>query len=512
LLLQRGFENGNIKQRKRSMKLVVIGGGVSGLATAYRIRERFAVANQPLELHLFESEERAGGKIFSESAQGYLMEWGPNGFLDSKPDTLKLCGDLGLEDELLRSRDAARKRFIFSGGRLHRVPESPVAFFRSPLLSVGGRFRILKEAWAPGSPPGQDTTIAEFGSRRLGREAMEKLLDPMVSGIFAGDPAVMSLASCFPRIAEMEKEYGSLLRAMMALARERKRKDKEAKALRGLGRKPEATVGGGPAGPGGTLTSFRGGMSRLVEALARELGDAVLTRARVVKISHEPGGVGTSCFRISCRHQDLESDFRADAVVVALPAHEASCILEPMAPEVSRLLSQIPYAPVAVVGLGFPEDAAPGALDGFGFLVPHGEGVPLLGSLWTSSIFPGRAPDGSLFTRNMVGGWRNGSILSKEDAELQEMVLQVLEKALHARGQVEFRRVVRHAKAIPLYTVGHGIRLQEIEERVKAFPGLYLTGNAYRGVALNDCTREAERVAGRVESDWLKSVLPRGGK
>ncbi len=495
-------------------KLLVIGGGISGLATAYRLRQRFSGGDPSLEICVLETEERLGGKIRSERSQGYLVEWGPNGFLDSKPDTLKLCRELGLEGELLPSNDTARKRYIFSSGELHRVPEGPAAFFRSPLLSPGGRLRIMKEPWAPVTPPGLDTSIAEFGRRRLGREAMEKLLDPMVSGIFAGDPAVMSLASCFPRIAELERDHGSLMRAMVSLAREKKRHQKAERRRGGTvaAKEAAARAAGSPAGPGGTLTSLKGGMGRLVEALEKELGDAVTIRTRVEAVLHEPAGAGDAQFRILCRQQGVEKEYRADAVVLAVPAHQAAGILARMVPPVSRLLRQIVYAPVAVVGLGFPEDAAPGPMDGFGFLVPYGEGVPVLGSLWTSSIFPQRAPAGSHFTRNMVGGWRNGWPLACEDDELEEMVLRVLEKALKGRGTVRFRKVVRHPEAIPLYGVGHGQRLREIGERLAPFAGLYLTGNAYRGVALNDCAREAERTARKVEADFLSAGVPWGEK
>ena len=478
------------------MKLVVVGGGISGLATAFRIRERFDAHGRPLELQVLEGAERTGGKIRTEFHEGYRFEWGPNGFLDGKPETLELCKDLGIEGALLPSSELARKRYIFSCGALHRVPESPISFFRSPLLTLGGRLRVIKEAWAPTTPPGLDTSVAEFGRRRLGKEAAEKLLDPMVSGIFAGDPAVMSLASCFPRIAEMEKDHGSLLRAMVALQRQRKKERGEASGS-------QEGKGGGPAGPAGTLTSFEGGMEQLVRVLEERLGKAVRKECVVSSLAplqdEEAKG-----YRIRYRHQGVEREMSADAVVLAVPAYEAEKILMEMEPAACEFLGGIPYAPLVVVGLGFPKAAAPGPLDGFGFLVPYREGVPVLGSLWTSSIFPGRAPEGCVFTRNMVGGLRNGWATSLEEEELEETVSATLEQALGARGTVHFRSCIRHAKAIPLYFLGHGRRLNSIEDCLARFPGLYLTGNAFRGVALNDCTREAVRIARRVEQDLIE--------
>jgi oxygen-dependent protoporphyrinogen oxidase len=486
------------------MNLVVVGGGVSGLATAFRIRERFEAHGQPVELFVLEAAERAGGKIRTELTDGFRMEWGPNGFLDGKPDTLALCRDLGIDQALLASSEEARKRYVFSCGKLHRVPETPVSFFRSQLLTLGGRLRVAGEAFAPKTPPGIDTSVSEFGNRRLGREAAEKLLDPMVSGIFAGDPAVMSLASCFPRIAEMEQEQGSLLRAMVALQKQRRTERREG-STEGLetsdrrGGKRE----GGPAGPAGRLTSFENGMEHLVRALEERLGKSLRKECMVTSLLPSESGEDARGFRVRYRHQGVDQEMTADAVVLAVPAYEAERILKELDPGVADLLKGIPYAPLVVVGLGYPRAQAPGPLDGFGFLVPYQEGSPVLGSLWTSSIFPGRAPQDYVFTRNMVGGWRNGSAVALDEEELETMVLDMLEKAVGGRGRVHFRRCVRHPQAIPLYLVGHGQRLKTIEERLARLPGIYLTGNAFRGVALNDCTREALRIARRIEKDCI---------
>ncbi len=487
------------------MRLVVVGGGISGLATAFRIRERFEAHGRPLELRVLEAAERTGGKIRTELHEGYRFEWGPNGFLDGKPDTLELCKDLGIEGALLPSSEAARKRYVFSCGALHRVPESPISFFRSPLLTLGGRLRVIKEAWAPTTPPGLDTSVAEFGRRRLGKEAAEKLLDPMVSGIFAGDPAVMSLASCFPRIAEMETgaRQSAAGHGRPAEAEEERTQGCGGVARRGRNGRHESKGRGGPAGPAGTLTSFEEGMEQLVRVLEERLGKAVRKECVVTSLDSGAGGRAKG-YRIRYRHQGVEQEMSADAVVLAVPAYEAEKILMEMEPAVCEFLAGIPYAPLVVVGLGFSKAEAPGPLDGFGFLVPYREGVPVLGSLWTSSIFPGRAPEGCVFTRNMVGGWRNGWATSLEEEELEETVSATLEQALGARGTVHFRSCVRHAKAIPLYFLGHGRRLNAIEDCLARFPGVYLTGNAYRGVALNDCTREAVRIARRVEQDLIQ--------
>ncbi len=482
------------------MRIVVIGGGISGLASAFRIRERFEARGAPVELLVLEAEGRLGGKIRSEAREGFLLEWGPNGFLDNKPETLDLCRDLGIEGSLLPAEGEAKRRYIFSGGRLHPVPDSPVSFFRSPLLSPRGRLRIVKELWAPVTPAGLDTSIAEFGRRRLGEEAVEKLLDPMVSGIFAGDPAVLSLRSCFPRMAELERDHGSLIRALVALRVKEKRTGGEDRRT------------GGPAGPGGTLTSFRAGTEAIVKALEERLEGEIRTGCVVTSLGLKEGNRGGGGYEIVFRRDGGRERTEADAVVLALPAYAAADILHGVDSVTADLVGGIPYAPLVVVALGFPAREMTSPLDGFGFVVPYREGTPVLGSLWTSSIFRGRAPEGFVLTRNMVGGWRYGWILALKDEELEAMALGMLRRALGRLGEPSFRAVIRHPRAIPLYTLGHERRVEKIRERLQRFPGLYLTGNAFGGVGLNDCTREAVRVAREVERDGFGSAGSAGDR
>ena len=486
-------------------RLVVVGGGISGLATAFRIQQRFSARQEPLEIVLLEAQGRLGGKIQSEQRDGYLFEWGPNGFLDGKPDTLDLCRDLEIHGELLASTEAARKRYVLSGGKLHRVPEGPAEFFRSSLLTLGGRLRILREPWVPATRPGLDTSIAEFGTRRLGKEAADKLLDPMVSGIFAGDPALLSLEACFPRIAELERDHGSLIRALFALQKERRREiraRRQAGSASG-GQENKAAKKAGPAGPAGVLVSFRDGVERLVRALAGRLRGPRQIGCAVESVMPERRASGKTGYRIRYDQGGSKGEVLCDAVVLALPAYGSARVLGEVDAGLRSLLLGIPYSALAVVGLGFREGETPGPLDGFGFLVPYAESTAVLGSLWTTRIFESRSPSGHVLTRNMVGGWRNSWVVSADESELEAMVLGLLERATGVKGKVAFRYVVRHEQAIPSYLIGHGRRLEQIGNLLAPFPGVYLTGNAYRGVAINDCTREAVRVAGDVERDFL---------
>src|SRR5512136_2537354 len=221
----------NVFEENAMKKAIIIGGGISGLSTAWLLRAKAQAAGKELDITLLEKENRPGGKIWSIHEEGYLCEWGPNGFLDSKPQTLELCRQLGAGESLLRSNDNARKRFIYADGVLHRLPENGKTFLQSKLISWPGKLRLAMELFVSGAPQDVDETLAAFGKRRLGEEALKKLIAPMVSGIFAGDPETMSLKSCFPRIAELEAQYGSLIMAMIKLAKQKKKERAAGKAV-----------------------------------------------------------------------------------------------------------------------------------------------------------------------------------------------------------------------------------------------------------------------------------------
>jgi oxygen-dependent protoporphyrinogen oxidase len=464
-------------------RVVVVGGGISGLATAYRIVEGAKALGLPLTLTVLEGEPRVGGKIVTERREGFTVEGGPNGFLDGKPETLRLARDVGLGDALLPSSDAARRRFVFRHGALHALPESPPAFFRSRLMSVPGRLRIIAEPFIRPAPPELDESLAEFGTRRLGAEAVDALLDPMVSGVYAGDPQRLSVWACFPRIKELERDHGSLIRALFAVQRQHR------KAL-ASGR--QVAAAGGPGGPSGKLTSFKEGTQLLVDRLHDKLGASVRVGTPARSITGAAGGG----YQVRL---DGGGALDADAVVLACPAYSAAELLETMAPESARAAREIPYAPAVVVALGFERAAVANPLDGFGFLIPKSERRRILGSLWTSSIYPGhRAPDGRILLRTIVGGARNPELTGLPEDELVALVRAELESILGIDATPVFREVFRWPVAIPQYNVGHRERVRRIDEGLLPHPRLVLTGNAYRGVGINDCTREAELAASKV--------------
>ncbi|MAE70613.1 MAG: protoporphyrinogen oxidase [Gemmatimonadetes bacterium] len=461
-------------------RVVVVGAGISGLAAAAGILRRAKGA--PLDLRVLEAAERPGGKIWTLRDEGVLHETGPNGWLDSAPSTGALVRHLGLDSKIVRADAAAERRFVLKHGDLTLLPANPAAFLRSPILSGRAKLRVAAELIVPRRDPAAgDESLADFGRRRLGAEALTWLLDPFVTGIHAGDPERISVTAAFPKIAALESKHGGLFRGMIAGGRARRR------ARAAGGRR-----GGGAAGPGGTLTSLEGGLRTLVEAIAELLGDRLLLGQPVEAV--EPGGDDGS-FIVRSADRCIE----ADQVVLAVPAPATAKLLQPFAQAAARACLAIPHAPVSVVETLFDRADVGADLTGFGFLCPGAEGRRILGSLWTSSIFPGaRAPSGKVLLRTLVGGRRQSELALGSESDLLSLVLDELRVILAIEGSPERSFITRWQEAIPQYELGHCERVATIDRDLPA--RLHLVGNAFRGIGINDCTAAAEGVAERVVS------------
>jgi oxygen-dependent protoporphyrinogen oxidase len=323
-----------------------------------------------------------------------------------------------------------------------------------------------------------DESLGDFARRRLGAEALEKLLDPMVTGIYAGDPDRMSLRSCFPLIYDLERKYGGLVKGMLSLRKERQK----------AGEKREMS-----AGPGGILMSFDDGVQTLTDVLASLLAEGLHTNVAVESVKRRDGR-----FLLSLVEGGQRGEIDTDALVLAIPAYAASGALAALDPQMSEALSAIPYSPVSVVALGYEQAGMGNPLDGFGFLIPRLEKRKILGALWDSSVFPNRAPAGKALIRAIVGGVRNPEIASLPTDALIELTRKEIAATMGVTASPILSRAFFHEKGIPQYLVGHGKVLERIDGRLAEFPGLYLNNNAYRGIALNDCVLQSRLTAERI--------------
>lgn len=462
-------------------RILVIGGGISGLATAhYLLRD----CPPEFEVLLVEGTDRIGGTLRSEIERDFVFETGAFGLVGDHPHTLDLVSELGLEDRLRPGAKTGRTRYIYRRGRLHPIPTSPLALLRSPLLSLRGRIHVLLERFRPRGDSSREDSVATFGRRRLGEEATRTLLEPLVSGVHAGDVERLSMRSAFPEIAEMEARYGSL---QAGLAQRRA--------------ESAATGDGGEIRPADLVTasrlfSFRRGMGELVGALQERLGERVRVGWRATAIERRPKG-----FSVHNQNGEIE---RAEAVVLAIPSYGAASLLAPSDPETARAFESIPYAPIALACLGFPREAIRHPLGGFGFLVPRDQGLRILGCIWISSIFPDHSPEGHVNLRCLVGGARDPDILNNSDGHLLDIVLGELRPILGVDGDPDPVKIFRYGRGVPQYNVGHSSRIERLERRLWDYPGLFIAGNAYHGVWINDCVREGARKA-RAVREYLRN-------
>lgn len=448
--------------------VIIIGGGISGLTALHYIKQ-----DKPnLSVALFEADQRLGGTIGTDKVNGYSFDWGPNGFLDREPQTLKLCDEIGLTESLERANENAENRYILRKGQLRTVPMSPPKFLMSDILPFFGKLRVMMEPFAPKRPEGIDESIYDFVKRRIGRSAADYLVQPMVSGVYGGVAQKMSLKSCFPIMREMEDEYGGLFKAMIA----------KAKAAKKAGKKS-----GGPSGPGGWLTSFEGGLYKIIEQFQKLYQNDIYSGHAVKSILKTETG-----FTVDF---DNGQSVSVNNVIIATPANNAAEITSSLSKELSDNLAKIKYAPISVVCSGYDRTQIENPLDGFGFLVPAKEQRHILGSIWTSSIFKERAPENKVQFRTMIGGDGNHQSMSLSDGELLEQVNEDLRDLLGIKGEPEQVEIYRWQYGIPQYHIGHSEVLAKIEAELGKIGGIHITGNAYYGIGLNDCVKTSYKVA-----------------
>jgi oxygen-dependent protoporphyrinogen oxidase len=448
------------------MRTIVIGGGISGLVCAHRLLQRGQ------DVLLLEESERAGGVIGTIRQDNFQFELGPQSFL-SNTTLLELISGLGLDGELLRA-DAKAPRYVLLDGALRAVPLGPADLLRTSLLSLGTKLRLLSEPWRRTKPPEDDESVAAFVRRKFGTDLLENLVGPLVSGIHAGDPKRLSLRSAFPAVHQWEAEHGSVLRGAMK------------------SRPPKGT-------PRPGLCSFREGMEALVRRLGEALDDALSLHTRAEKITR--GKVnGHSGFDVHAISRGRAETLQADALVLATPTPATAALLGPISGAFRELLVKVEYAPVAVVGAGYRREQVGHAVDGFGFLVPRKEKRSVLGTVWSSSLFAGRAPEGMVSFASFVGGATNAQLMDWSDERITAEAEREVAQVLRINGAPVTRMLRRWARALPQYNLGHENIVAGLEQELRRFPGLFLAGSYLSGASVGCCAEQAVKTAEAVHT------------
>ena len=453
-------------------QVAVIGGGISGLACAYRL---FQLG---VPVTLLEAAERAGGLIGTDEQDGFLFDTGPQS-LQGIDSILDLVRDVGLENHLCQA-DAHAPRYVLRRGKLEKIPMSPQLILGSSLLSLGARVRIAREALKRTRPPTEEESVAQFVRRKFGHEILEYLVAPFVSGVYAGDPEKLSLRAAFPTLDEWERSYGSVLRGAM---KSRSRK-------------------GARSGPP-PLCSFDRGMAMLPATLAARLGESIHLGAHADTLTRVDGLASTR-YRVRFTQKGQALSLDADAVVLATPAYVAARLIDPISTSLARTLSSIAYAGVAVVSSCYYSRQV-GDLDGFGVLVPRSEKCRTLGIVWNSSLFPRRGGEDLFTLTSFVGGATDGEILERTDDEILRLVQDESARILNIVGPPTVSRLVRHPKALPQYNLGHGHLVGAIGEAERAIPALYLAGNYLEGPSIGKCAERGARIAEQARDDLRRA-------
>jgi oxygen-dependent protoporphyrinogen oxidase len=448
--------------------VVIIGGGISGLSTAYYLSRRGVPST------LIESRPRLGGVIQTEHIEGCTIEAGPDSFISAKPAALELIRELGLGNEVIGSNDYSRKTYVWKGGRLVPLPEGLMMMVptrimplvTTPLLGWTTKIRMgLELLWAP-RPPKGDQSVAEFIRQHYGAEAVDYLAEPLLSGIYGGNPRELSVTSVLPRFVTLAREYGSLTRGVLA---------ERAKA-------PKASE---PPAP--LFRTLKGGLSQMIDALTAAIQKPVVVRqGRAQAVERAPGG-----FRVRVAGEWLE----AQHLVIATEAHSGSPLLRAVDGRLAELLGSVPYSSSMTVALGFDAKDFAQPPEGHGFLVPRKERQRLMACTWVGMKFPYRVPEGKIVARCFLGGMEDPEVLAEPDEAVTAIVTRELAEIAGVRAQPTFVRIARWPRSMAQYTVGHPQRLAEMEARAAAIPGLHLAGNAYEGIGIPDCIRMGKRAA-----------------
>lgn len=470
-------------------RIIVIGAGIAGLAAANRLVELTNEKSLAIELMLLEASPRLGGTIATERIDDFIVEAGPDSFITEKPSALLLCERLGLTSRLVSTQAAYQKIYIVHRGKLEALPEgffllAPTrfwSFIQSPLFSWAGKLRMAGELFLPRGEMNGDESLGAFVRRRFGNEALERVAQPLIGGIYAADPDKLSLTATMPRFKEMEQKKRSIIRAMWNEQRQRRRNRETGSGARWS-----------------LFVTLSAGMQDLVDTIARRLPEGtVCQNTPASSISYD----GTSWRVQTKNHQQLDSD----AVILATPAFHAAELLISVAAQAAADLNQISYASTATVSLAYRSEDFPRRPDSFGFVVPAVEGRKIMACTFSSLKYPGRAPEDHILLRAFVGGSLQPALINDDDATMERNVRAELSSLLGVTAQPLLSRIYRHPNSMPQYHVGHDVRINRIETSLSQIPTLVLAGSAYHGVGISDCVRTgevaAEKIVNHLESN-----------
>ena len=460
-------------------KVLIIGGGISGLATAYRLSELARQGSFPLEITLLEAKSRLGGVIETRSQEGFLLEGGPDSFISEKPAALELSKRLGIVQEVIGTNEKFRRSFIYKNGKLVRVPEgfyliapSQInAFLQTPLLGLATKLRMGCELFIPKRPGGGDESVGSFVRRRFGETTLREIAQPMIGGIYTADPERLSLEATMPQFLEMERTYGSVIRGLFV----RKK----------LGKKNASRAASGPRYS--LFLSYKGGMEELTQTIVSKLPEVRFKIASPVTRIRRSAG-----WEVVTQQGDT---LDADVLCMALPAQQAARLLAESASSLSRDLAAIPYESVATVNLAYRRQDIPHSLGGFGFVVPAFTQRKIVACSFSSVKFKGRAPEGMALLRAFVGGALHREVYALDDVSMARTVTEELRHYLGVEAQPLFTSISRYPQSMPQYQVGHLHHVASIRSQLDTLPGLYLAGNAYNGIGVPDCVKSAEFAA-----------------
>ncbi|MFQ5589421.1 MAG: protoporphyrinogen oxidase, partial [Nitrospiria bacterium] len=457
-------------------KVAIIGGGITGLSTAYFLQEAIKKENRPIDLCLVEASARLGGKITSERVDGFVIEGGPDSFITQKKWGMTLIRDLGLTDRLVQTHPVNKSVFILSKGRLVPMPQGfnlmvpgkLLPFALSPLISLPGKARMGMDLFIPKRASTEDESIASFVRRRLGEEAVQLFAEPILAGIFAGDAEKLSMKAAFPQFALLEQAHGSLIKGM-------------------LKRQGAAAKKGAPPPKWSLFVTLEEGLSSIVSEIRKRLDRVeIKTDSPVIAVSPLQSGyeVVTASERLT-----------ADSVVLTTPTYKAADWIQSWDGALSESLRKITYVSTATVSLGFHKKDVSHSLDGFGFVIPRREGSSMMASTWSSTKFPGRAPKDYVLIRVFMGGAYHQDVVDQSDTALIAIVRKELQSILGITAEPVVARAFRWHQANPQYHVGHLDLVSNIERETQKHPGLFLTGASYRGVGIPDCIQQGMETA-----------------